>query len=248
MCSRTCRASPLALSALQATLLAFLLLASAGCSAPQAVRTYEFIDAYDRMTDEYDPMVSLVYVPRPTSWGRYRGIAIGYVGVGHELVASPEDAIGYATFFRLALRQELLEAGQFEFVSLDPDLADIPEEERDEVLLFEGMVTKLDFGSGIKRYLSFFAWFLESGATDFQIEGRISNAGSGAMLAEFADRRRSLCNTPFGPNPKTLDAGYAMRQTAKDTAECLAQFIDMGCEGLPAVMAPACAPGSTDKT
>lgn len=220
----------------------------AGCSPPKAVRTYEFINAYERMTEEFDPLVSLVYLPKATNWARYRGIAIGHVGVGHELVASPDEALGYATFFRLALRHELLELGAFDFVSLDADLAELPAGQRDDVLLFEGMVTKLDFGSGVKRYLSFFAWFLESGATDLQVEGRITNAGSGAVLAELADRRRSLCNTPFGPNPKTLDAGFAMRQTAKETAECLARFIAMGCEGLPAATGDTEAADETDKT
>jgi hypothetical protein len=161
------------------------------------------------------------------------------VGVGHELVTSPEEAQSYAIFFRLALQHALLEQGGFDFVSLDSDLLDVPEHQRDKALLFEGMVTKLDFGSGLKRYLSFFLWFLQSGATDFQIEGRITDAASGAVLAEFADRRRSLCNTPFGPNPKTLNPNYAMHQTAKSTADCLAAFIAMGFDGLPAAVAQA---------
>ena len=225
-----------------------LTVAVAGCSPPKAVRTYEFIDTYERMTDEYDPMVSLVYVPKPTSWAQYRGIAIGHVDVGHELVTCPEEALCYATFFRLALRHALLEQGQFQSVTMDPDLLDVPQPQRDHFLLFEGMVTKLDFGSGPKRYLSFFLWFLQSGATDFQIEGRLTNAGSGAVVAEFADRRRDLCNTPFGPNPKTLNADYAMRQTAKTTADCLAQFIALGFEGLPAAMAEGESPVAANKT
>jgi hypothetical protein len=223
-------------------------LASAGCSPPKAVRTYEFINAYGRMTEEYDPVVSLVYLPRPTNWARYRGIAIGHVAVGHELVADPDEAGSYATFFRLALREELLDLDKFDFVSLDSSLTGIPAEQRDDVLLFEGMVTKMDFGSGLKRYLSFFAWFFQSGATDLQIEGRITNAGSGVVLAELADRRRSLCNTPFGPNPKTLGADYAMKQTARKTAECLAQFIAMGCDGLPAVTVPKDGPDASNRT
>ena len=97
----------------------------------------------------------------------------------------------------------------------------------------EGMITALDTGSGLMRYLSFFLWFLQSGATDFQIEGRITEAKSGRLVAEFVDRRRHLCNTPFGPNPHNFDDGYAMKITARATAECLAEFIQEGCESLP---------------
>lgn len=207
----------------------------AGCSYPPAIHTYEYVTAYDRMSDSYDPILSLVYVPRPTAFSNYLGVVIGDVRVGDIWVESPQEALGYATFLRVALRSELTKLKKFAFVSLDKDGKVLGEQLRAHALLVEGMITKFDRGSGLKRYLSYFLWFLQSGATDLQFEGRITDAATGRLIVEFVDRRRNLCNTPFGPNPNNFKRGYAMKVTARDMALCLAKFIDMGYERLPAV-------------
>lgn len=209
-------------------------LAAAGCHYPPALKTYEDVATYERMTDRYDPLLSLVYVPRSTRLEDYRGIIIGDFDVGRHWVEAPQEAKGYARFFRVVLRRELLKLDRFDFISLTKDAQAPGAGDLDDALLVEGMITALDNGSGLMRYLSFFLWFLQSGATDFQIEGRITEAKSGRLVAEFVDRRRHLCNTPFGPNPHNFDDGYAMKITARATAECLAEFIQKGCESLPA--------------
>jgi len=51
---------------------------------------------------------------------------------------------------------------------------------------------------------------------------------------EFVDRRRHLGNTPFGPNPCTLNSDFVMKVTIKETATCFARLIDKAYMGLPA--------------
>ncbi len=215
--------------------IAVLLVVSSGCSYPHPVRTYEYVTRYERMTDQYEPLISLVYVPHATSLARYRGIIVGEMSVGNQWVDSPAEALGYATFLRVLLRRELVKLGKFELVSLDKDF-----QERDEslegLLVMDGMITKFDMGSGLMRYMSFFLWFLESGATDLQIEGRLTEADSGKLVLEFIDRRRHLGNTPYGPNPDNFGHDFAMRVTARETARCMAKFVEQVYEELPSVV------------
>ena len=218
-------------------LLALLGLASSGCSSPPAIKTYEYVATYERMTSRFDPLLSLVYVPETRRLGDYDGIIIGQFGVGKEWVESPEQAAGYATLFRILLRRELLKLDKFGFVSLAHDPSSESQDALGKALVVEGKITRFDTGSGLMRYFSYFLWFLQGGATDLQIEGRITEAQTGRLVAEFVDRRRHLCNTPFGPNPHTFKAGYAMRVTAHESAKCLARFIDLGFEELPAAAA-----------
>ncbi len=220
--------------------LAVLALAAPGCGHPPAIHTYEYVTAYDRMSDRYDPLLSLVYVPQADAFDEYDGLIVGEVLVGDEWVESPERAASYATFFRVALTSEMLKLKTFTFISLDKECLKYTGAAPDGVLLVEGMITKFHMGSGLLRYLSCFIPFLELGATDLQIEGRITDARSGRLVAEFADRRRHLCNTPFGPNPRNFRKGYGMKITARETAQCLARFIDMSYyEELPAVQVAA---------
>jgi hypothetical protein len=219
-------------------LAAFLLAAQSGCSYPRPVRTYEYVADYDRMVDTYEPLLSLVYMPQPPALARYPGIIIGPVEVGGEGVRSRADAIGYATYFRIVLRNELAKLREFQFVELQ--LADRKTSRPFQgALLLQGKITRFDAGSGLMRYLSYFLFFLEGGATDFQLEGRITEADTGRLLVEFVDRRRDLCNTAFGPNPSNFSKGFAMNVTARKTAECLAKFVSMAHEGLQATVARA---------
>lgn len=226
--------------------LAALVLAVPGCGYPRAVRTYEYVASYDRMSDQYEPLLSLVYVPQATALSQYGGIIVGDVQVGEVWVESPEEAAGYATFFRVALTNELLKLNTFDLVSLDKDCEELRTGSRSDILLVEGKITRFHMGSGLMRYLSYFLWFLQSGATDLQIEGRISEAVSRRLVAEFVDRRRHLGNTPFGPNPRNFRRGYTMNLTVKEMAQGLAKFIELGYQELPGVLADASADGETD--
>ena len=197
-----------------AALVVLLVAALSGCAYPRAVRTYEYVTSYDRMSEQYDPLVSLLYVPEQTAFAAYRGVIVGTVGVGDSYVESPDEAAGYTTFFRVALASELLKLHRFQFVGLDKDPASVPGGSLDGMLLVEGVITKFHMGSGALRYLSHFL-MLRLGATDLQIEGRITEAGSGRLVAEFVDRRHHLCNTPFGPDPRNFRKGYGMKVTAR---------------------------------
>jgi hypothetical protein len=217
---------------------AFLSACLTGCRCPRAVSTYEYLDNYDRMADQYDPLLSLVYVPEGTSFSPYRSVIIGPVDVGEQWVESRAEATSYATFFRIVLGKELRKLHKFDSISLDArseSAADpIP-----SAIRIDGKITKFDMGSGLLRYLSYSLFFLQGGATDLQIEGRITEAGSGKLLAEFVDRRRHLGNTAFGPSPANFTKGFAMNVTARQTAECLAEFMGVACDGLPATLEPA---------
>jgi len=222
---------------------AALALAAQGCRYPQAVHTYEYVTDYERMSADYDSTarISLVYVPQDTSFNDSKGIVVGDVTVGKVWVDTPDQAKGYAAFFRVVLRNELLKLKKFDFVSLekgDGGSSNLPP----RTLLLEGEITKFDMGSGFLRYLDYFLWFVQAGATDLQVEGRITDAATGKLLVEFVDRRRHLCNTPFGPNPRNLHEGYGMKVTAAETALCLAKFIEMGWDKLPATPSGSASP------
>ena len=238
-------------AAAEALYLALMLaaLALSGCSFPSAIHTYECVTAYDRMSDEYDPQVSLVYVPQRTSLSKYRGIIVGDVAVGSVWIESPEEARAYARVLRLYLSSHLTRLAKFEYVGLDKgDGPSQPRKELGNTLLLEGMVTRFDMGSGFLRYLSGLLFFLQAGATDLQFEGRLTEANTGKLVIEFVDRRRHLANTPFGPNPLSLRNGYAMKVTARETASCLATFIGHAFDDLPATCATTGVGGDHEKT
>jgi len=207
-----------------------------GCHPPKAVPSYEFVTRYERMSEEQDPLVSLVYVPQARRLGSYDGVVIGDVGVGETWIESREKAAGYARLFRIVLQKELWKLDRYGFVTLDAG-SYYASAEHAPALLLEGLVTRFDTGSGWQRYFSYFFWFLESGATDFQIEGRLVDADSGELVMEFVDRRRGVYNTIFGPNPRTFRDKFAMCLTARDTAQCLAAFIGQGYDGVRAIAA-----------
>jgi len=209
------------------TLLVPILLTLLGCSYPKAVPSYEFLSSYERMTDEYDPLVSLVHAPADLDLSYYRVIDIGPVAVGEQSVNDP-DAAQYATFFRLALRSALAGHREFKAVYMDGDLQPFLEPGV-KVLRLEGKITRFDMGSGWQRY------FFSTGATDFQIEGRLVDAVTGEIQLEFVDRRRHLGNTPFGPNPRTFKDEFVMKITIKQTAECFARFLEKAYSGLPPI-------------
>ncbi len=235
-------------SRLAATILPLMVaaLAAAGCQYPQAVRTYEYVTAYDRMSGEHDPVLSLVYVPERTAFRRYRGVVVGEVDVGRQWVETPGEALRYAVFFRVMLRVKLAELGKFELVTLDVDEAAASGIPPGEMLLVEGRVTKFDTGSGLLRYLTGLLFVLQSGATDLQIEGRLVAGDTGRLVMEFVDRRRHFCNTAFGANPRTLHKEYAMKVTAAETAECIARFIGEHYVSLPAIGVGAAETASRD--
>ncbi|KPK65595.1 MAG: hypothetical protein AMK73_02565 [Planctomycetes bacterium SM23_32] len=214
-----------------------LLLWGAGCHYPAPIQTYEYVTSYERMSDGYDPMLSLAYVPDATSFSRYRGIVVGDVGVGRGWIESREEALGFATFFRVILKSKLQQLGKFDIVALGPPGTDGVGPLGDDVLLMEGMITRFHTGSGLLRYLSYMLIFLQAGATDLQIEGHLIEPESGRLVMEFVDRRRHFCNTPFGPNPRNFHKGFAMKVTATETAQCLTDFIAMHYEGLPVIAA-----------
>lgn len=203
----------------------------AGCSAPKAVRTYEYLADYQRMSDQFEPLVSLVYMPQGARFVDYKTLVIGDVDVGELWVEDREAALGYATRFRTSLANRFSQRRTFEVVSLDP-AAEAGPGLPGPLVRMEGKVTVFDLGSGWQRYFSY--WFppFERGASDFQIEARFRDAQSGALVMELADRRRHLGNTPFGPYWKTFKSGFVMSHTVKLTSQCLAEVVDRARNGL----------------
>ena len=208
-------------------ILAVLALTLAGCSYPEAIHTYEFLNDYDRMTDRFEPLLSLVYMPEGAEFSRYKGLIIGQVTLGERWVEEREKAQQYATYLRFMLRKRIFSTRKFD-VGLGVGARSSPPE-----LRLQAKITRFDMGSGWKRWASFALPFFQSGASDLQVEARITDAATGGLVLEFADRRRHLGNTPWGPNPKTLKDDYVMKLTLNQTAACLARFIEDAYHGLP---------------
>lgn len=202
-----------------------MLLGAAGCSFPQPIPSYEVITQYGRMTNRYEPMVSLVYSPAPLDLKDYRGVIVSPVKLAGSWIDSEEEAARYAIFYRVCLLKELTALKTFEKVSF----ADDPQEwggSLKGVLRIDTTITRFYMGSGFLRYINYFLFFLPSGATDLQIEGRITQADTGQLVCEFADRRRELGNTPWGPNPRNFHRTFAMTVTAAKTAAAFAAFVN----------------------
>ncbi|MFO8008068.1 MAG: hypothetical protein R6V05_10065 [Candidatus Brocadiia bacterium] len=207
-----------------------------GCSPPEVVRTYEYVTDYGRMEDLYEPLLSLAYIPHETDLSRYDGVIVGDLAIGEQWIEERPQAMAYAVLLRLLLRRELESSEQFAAVASGRQSSAYLNRPG-RWLRLEGMVTGCELGSGLMRYFSYYLLFLQSGATDFQVEGRILDDSTGEMLVEFADRRRGLYNTPWGPNPKTLRGEFAMTATVRDTARSIVAFLGQAREGLPATPA-----------
>jgi hypothetical protein len=212
--------------ALLAAVACVAMLCTAGCSPPKALRTYQFVADYQRMEDR-DPLVSLLYLPRPDEVQHADTIVIGDIGVGGPAVEDPDVAVYYANLYRIMLSNELKEqAGPYRFA--DVLLARPVGGRRPRTpgtLVLDGQVTVFDMGSGLARFLGGLL-FLQTGATDLQVEGRLTDLATGRTVMEFADRRRHLGNTAFGPNPKNLtDHTFAMKITALYSARSLAMLL-----------------------
>jgi len=216
-------------------------LAAPGCSIPRPVHTYEYVTHYERMTDSYDPLCSLVYMPPNASLEGYRHILVGEIQVGKLFVESPQTAAGYATVLRTELCRQLAALGTFDTVGMAANPQAIAPQPHGSLLL-EGMITRFSMGSGLLRYLSWFLPFLQSSATDLQFEGRIVEADTHRLVLEFVDRRRHLGNTPWGPNPQNFHKGFAMRVTTLEMAKCLAMLVkNLYAQGPP--LAASCPAG-----
>lgn len=207
-------------------------LVQAGCSYPKAIRTYEFLADYDRMTDRFEPLLSLVHMPDGAEFAGHTGVIVGRVDVGGRWVEEPATAQQYATYFSCLLQKRILAIQKFELVTRDTDFAERSGEPRG-LLRLDTKITKFDLGCGWKRWASFSLLFFQCGASDIQVEGRVRDVATGALVLEFADRRRHLGNTPWGPNPKTLDSDFVMKVTLDQSAACLAKFIEEAYDGLP---------------
>jgi hypothetical protein len=210
------------------TLLTLLIVVAAaaatGCSYPKAEHTYECIVNYERMTEEFDPVASLVYMPPGKKLSDYDVLFVDDITVGEYRIECPKEAPLYALRFRCTLKSQIAERKKFDLVTMDQKYG---EGTRPNVLRLSGKVTVFDKGHGWMRF------FLSQGATDFQVEARLTDEATGATVMEFVDRRRYLANTPFGPNIDTFDSDYVMRLTLKESAVCLANLISKAYNGLP---------------
>jgi hypothetical protein len=222
-----------------------LLLGAVGCSFPQPIPSYECLTHYERMSDQYEPMVSLVYSPQRLDLRGYRGVIVGPVKLGNTWIDSQEDAARYATYYRVCLLKELIALKTFDRVSLEGGELGW-EGSLDGVLRIDTTITRFYMGSGFLRYINYFLFFLPSGATDFQIEGRVTDAGTGKLILEFADRRRDLGNTPWGPNPRNFHRTFAMTVTAAKTAQAFATFVSTVRDG-DRVVGPTTGPAAGQK-
>ena len=214
------------------TILIAALALQSGCSQPRAIATCEWVLDHERMTGRFEPQLSLVYMPEGVEPADYGTFVIGDIDVGGPWVEETDAARQYAIFFRGLLEQYLTRTGQFELVTRDLHYSP-PEGDESRALRLDGKITVFDKGSGWMRWASFWLIFLQSGASDFQVEGTVRDVATGELILEFIDRRRHLGNTPFGPNPGTLNNDFVMKETIKQTARCFARFLWDAHHGLP---------------
>ncbi|MFP4176125.1 MAG: hypothetical protein ACOCR1_00220 [Planctomycetota bacterium] len=206
-----------------------MILLMAGCAThPRPEHTYDYVERYDRMSEELDPILSLVYFPEDASLLHYDNVIIGNMTVGENWIEDEELAQRYATYMRIVLAQALEKEDAFERVTLDPT-----EDFEGPTMRIEGMYTLFDPGSGTARFFSFFVPFLQkSGATDLQLEARIYDIESGNLLMELVDRRRHLGHTPWLPNVGAFSDQFVMKHTVWETAHSIAAVLQQTAEGL----------------
>ena len=203
-------------------------LVATGCgSVPKPKHTYGNVIDYERMTDHYDPTVSLVYSSGEHTLDEYHTLYIdGFKVQRGELVEDYKEARHRGLELRYTIIDELRQREDvFRTVTADDRYASTSES---GVLVMKPKITIYDTGSGWKRY-----FFISSGSTDFQVECKLVDAATGETVMELVDRRRFLGNTPWGPNPDALEDQFVMNLTLKETAVCLADFFEKAYHGLP---------------
>ena len=219
---------PVTRKALALMCLAAAAVMAAGCgSTPKPRRTYGNVIDYERMTDHYDPTVSLVYSSGTHTLDEYHTLYIAdFEAEKSDLVESYKDARHRGLQLRYTIIDELRERDDtFRTITADDRYASSQDP---GVLVMKPKITIYRTGSGWKRY-----FFIPSGASDFQIECRLVDAATGETVMVLADRRRFLGNTPWGPNPDTFNDKFVMNLTLKETAVCLADFLTNAYHGLP---------------
>lgn len=170
------------------------------------MKTYELVTNYDRMTSVYEPKVSLVYVAPDARLDAYKTIVIKPVEVSGVWVQDGEQAELFRPYVEQKLKDALLGTKTFDRVVMDPEYLRLASH-REKIVVLEAVITRLDRGNGTARY------FLQLGATDFQIEGRLVDAWSGETVMEFAERRRELGEKPWDPSVKAFDNEFTLKRT-----------------------------------
>jgi hypothetical protein len=206
--------------------IAVLAAMSVGCGGvPKPRRTYSEVVDYERMTNEYDPLVSLVYSDGKHKLNEYDTLyLVDFVVDDTDYVTDRQEAGAYARRLRLTLRNLLSDRDLFENVTVSDRYWN---SRKPGLLMMFATISVYDKGSGWSR---FFFW---SGATDFQIECKFIDAATGDTVMELVDRRRHLGNTPFGPNIDTVKDHYVMKLTMKQTLVCMTEFLKKAYDGLP---------------
>ncbi len=219
---------PATRKALALLCLTVAVLAATGCgSVPKPKHTYGNVVDYERMTDHYDPMVSLVYSSGEHTLDEYHTLYIdGFEVQRGDLVEDYKKARHEGLRLRYTIIDELRQREDvFRTVTADDRYASI---DKPGLLVMKPKITVYETGSGWKRY-----FYMSSGASDFQFECKLVDAATGETVMELVDRRRFLGNTPWGPNPDALEDQFVMDLTLKQTAVSLANFLQKAYHGLP---------------
>jgi hypothetical protein len=184
-----------------------------------AMKTYELITDYDRMSAVYEPGVSLVYVsPEAKKLGEYDTLVIRRVDMSRIWVERNEKTDVYRPFVAEQIGTALAKDQVFAKVVTDPAYLNVARPE-EKVLVMDAVITRLESGNGTARF------FLQTGATDFQIEGRVRDAATGRTVVEFVERCREIDKNPSQPSAKTLDADYALKRTIRKVATSVSRLL-----------------------
>jgi len=183
-----------------------------------AMKTYELVTNYDRMSSNYEPKVSLVYLSPDAVLGNYKTLVISPVKVSGIWVEQDEKMELFRPYINEQLRDSIMKGKAFKNVVVDPQYIKVSDP-AEKIIVLETVVTKLQRGNGTARY------FLQLGATDFQIEGRLVDARTQRVLMEFAERRRSLGESPLEPSVKTFNSEYTLKETIKTVTENLSGLL-----------------------
>lgn len=192
----------------------------AGCRTQNvaAMKTYELITDYDRMTSTYEPDISLVYVAPDAQLGGYDTLVVNRLDVSRVWVEKSERTDVYRPYVTDQITRALLSEKAFKKVVQDPQYMSVPRPD-EKIVVLDAVITRMEVGNGTARY------FLQLGATDFQIEGRFRDPQTGKTLLEFVERRREIDQNPSNPTAKTLDADYALKRTIREFAGSLSKLV-----------------------
>ena len=178
----------------------FVLAAAFGlCGCGIHVKRTGTLPCYARLSDH--PHIARAYCPEGRLLSDYKTLYLKGVQPAGRVAPSDEHVEHYQQFLMRRIRAGLRRLRKFDVITTDPDCLN-PDRGDARIAQLQVFITYLDEGRGLARYVLGF----EAGSVDVQIEGSLTDARTGDVLIEFADRQRYAGNPYQGLNPTVVMA------------------------------------------